>query len=99
MLFRSSGVATGAPPSLEDLRAARAAAAGAPVLVGSGCTPALAPGMAPWVDGVIVASALKQDGVLDRPVDRQRVRELRRALDGGEARKPVPDCGQVLPAP
>ncbi|MFZ4565516.1 MAG: BtpA/SgcQ family protein [Prochlorococcaceae cyanobacterium] len=94
-----SGVATGAPPAMADLRAARAAAAGAPVLVGSGCTAALAPSLAGLVDGVIVASSLKQDGVLDRPVDRQRVRELRRALDGGEPRTPVPDCVQVLPAP
>jgi len=94
-----SGVATGAPPDLEDLRAARAAAGGAPVLVGSGCTPALAPTLAGLADGVIVASALKRDGVLDHPVDQGRVRQLRQALDGGEGRKPVPDCSQVLPAP
>jgi membrane complex biogenesis BtpA family protein len=94
-----SGVATGAPADPEDLRLARAAAAGAPVLVGSGCTPALAPTLAGLADGVIVASSLKHDGVLDRPVDPVRVRQLRQALDGGERRKPVPDCGQVLPAP
>jgi len=77
-----SGVATGSAPSMADLKAARDAAHGAPVLIGSGCNNQNAADMAPLVDGVIVASSLKCDGQLFNPVDLQRVRQLRQALNG-----------------
>ncbi|MFZ4804990.1 MAG: BtpA/SgcQ family protein [Synechococcus lacustris] len=75
-----SGVATGAPPLLADLQAAQLAAAGAPVLIGSGCSGANADQLAPLCQGVIVASSLKRDGLLANPVDPERVRALRQAL-------------------
>lgn len=76
-----SGVATGAAPRLEHLQAARLAARGAPVFIGSGCDANNAAELAPHADGVIVASSLKRDGVLANPVDPLRVRQLRQALD------------------
>jgi membrane complex biogenesis BtpA family protein len=76
-----SGVATGVAPSQIDLEQARGAAAMAPLLVGSGCTEANAALLLNHADGVIVASSLKRDGVLANPVDPQRVRQLRQALD------------------
>ena len=77
-----SGVATGSAPSMADLEAARAAAQASPVLIGSGCNNQNAADMAYLVDGVIVASSLKCDGQLFKPVDLQRVRQLRQLLNG-----------------
>ncbi|KKZ10992.1 MAG: phosphorybosylanthranilate isomerase [Candidatus Synechococcus spongiarum SP3] len=72
-----SGDGTGTPVELEILQQARHAAKGAPVLIGSGFGPATADHLGPLCHGVIVASALKQDGRLDNPVDPQRVAQLR----------------------
>lgn len=75
-----SGSGTGEPTALVDLQRARAAAMGAPVLVGSGCTAATAPDLAGCCDGVIVGTALKHHGQIGQPVDPQRVGQLRRLL-------------------
>lgn len=75
-----SGSGTGAPTALEDLQRARGAAAGAPVLVGSGCSAAQAGLLGRHCDGVIVGTALKRHGQLEQPVDAQRVGQLRRML-------------------
>jgi membrane complex biogenesis BtpA family protein len=75
-----SGSGTGAPTALADLERARSAAAGAPVLVGSGCSAAQAGLLGPHCDGVIVGTALKRQGRLEQPVDAQRVGQLRRLL-------------------
>ena len=72
-----SGDSTGTPMEPEILRQARHAAQGAPVLIGSGFGPATADHLGPLCDGVIVASALKQDGRLCNPVDPQRVAQMR----------------------
>ena len=71
----------GAALVLEHLQQARSAARGAPVFIGSGCDANNAAELAAHADGVIVASALKRDGVLANPVDPLRVRQLRQALD------------------
>ncbi len=72
-----SGDSTGTPVEPEILHQARHGAKGAPVLIGSGFGPATADHLVPLCDGVIVASALKQDGRLCNPVDPQRVAQLR----------------------
>ncbi|MEB3322705.1 MAG: BtpA/SgcQ family protein [Synechococcaceae cyanobacterium] len=89
-----SGAGTGRPTAAKDLEQARAEVArlgaGAPVLVGSGVAPAVAPGLLGCCDGMIVGSALKREGVLDRPVDPERVRALRRLLPQSPQRSPAP---------
>lgn len=75
-----SGSGTGRPTDPRDLEEARGAAGGAPVLIGSGVRAETVAALAAGCDGVIVGTALKRDGVLERPVDPQRVRELRRLL-------------------
>ena len=72
-----SGDSTGTPVEPEILQQARHGAQGAPVLVGSGFGPATVDRLGPLCDGVIVASALKQDGRLCNPVDPRRVAQLR----------------------
>jgi membrane complex biogenesis BtpA family protein len=77
-----SGVATGEGTSVEDLRTVRESVPEAPLLVGSGATAETAAGLLAYADGLIVASSLKKDGVLNNPVDAKRVEELRRVMDG-----------------
>lgn len=57
---------TGKPPSLDDLRTAREAAAGAPVIIGSGLTVENAPELLRAADAAIVGTALKTDGRMDQ---------------------------------
>ena len=73
-----TGRETGDPTSLEDVQAA--ARAGSPVLVGSGVTPAQARALRREASGVIVGSALKDDGDWRKPVSVARVRALKEAL-------------------
>lgn len=75
-----SGSGTGRATDPADLEQARRAVAGAPVLIGSGATVETMATLAASCDGVIVGTALKQDGVIDRPVDPRRVRDLKRVL-------------------
>ncbi len=71
-----SGSATGRPADLAQLRAVRAAAQGAPVLVGSGVTIGNAAECLSAADGLIAGSWLKRDGLAANPVDPQRVKSL-----------------------
>jgi membrane complex biogenesis BtpA family protein len=73
-----TGKRTGVATALEDVRAARSA--GLPVVVGSGVTPADAPALAREARALIVGTWLKEGGDVRRPVDRERVRALRRAM-------------------
>ena len=75
-----SGVATGAATSVDDLRVVKETCPSAPVLVGSGARIETAPQLLEWADGLIVASSLKVDGVLENPVDPSRVKALRAAM-------------------
>jgi membrane complex biogenesis BtpA family protein len=71
-----SGTATGALPELPDVQAAFGAAGAAPVIIGSGVTPALLRGLWPYADAFIVGSYFKPDGVAGTPIVSERVREL-----------------------
>ena len=81
-----SGRATGVPPSTAELREAREAASGAPVLIGSGLTPDNAGELLPLADGAIVGTALERDGRTGEPVDPARVARMRKAFDALRAR-------------
>ncbi|NQV10820.1 MAG: BtpA/SgcQ family protein [Cyanobacteria bacterium] len=76
-----SGVGTGQPTARRDLERATAAARGAPVLIGSGASPDRIAALVPHCDGVIAGTEMKQDGLIERPVDPVRVAELQSALD------------------
>lgn len=69
----ATGQRTGDSATLEEIDTIRGAT-GLPVLVGSGVTPDNVGAILERVDGVIVASTLKQDGVWWNPVEAERVR-------------------------
>lgn len=68
-----SGTATGAATELAEIQQARAAAHGAPVLVGSGVSAESIGSMAQHADGFIVGTAVKQNGIVSNPIDSVRV--------------------------
>ncbi len=67
-----TGERTGDAAAMDELRTIAAATA-LPVLVGSGVTPGNVGEILTVADGVIVASALKRDGVWWNPVDPDRL--------------------------
>ena len=77
-----SGVATGEPTPLGDLKRVRGAVPDVPLVVGSGVTADTAAELLSIADGLIVGTAVKRDGVLANPVDPRRVRRLVDAARG-----------------
>jgi hypothetical protein len=77
-----SGVATGEPTPMSDLKRVRGAVPEVPLLVGSGATPETAAELLSVADGLIVGTAVKRDGILANPVDPRRVRRLVEAARG-----------------
>ncbi len=77
-----TGQATGATVDRSLLEEVRVAAGEAAVFIGSGLTPELADELAPLVDGAIVGTWLKVDGVLSNPVDAERVQVMADAVRG-----------------
>lgn len=75
-----SGAGTGKATPAEKLRAVKAAAGDAPVLVGSGVTRETLGQYLPHADGLIVGTAFEAGGVAGQAVEVQRVRELMEAL-------------------
>jgi membrane complex biogenesis BtpA family protein len=75
-----TGQRTGDGADLDELAAVREATR-LPLLVGSGVTPESVGSVLEIADGVIVASALKEDGVWWNPVDEARVRGFMQAVD------------------
>lgn len=76
-----TGSATGQAASIEDVQAAVSAAEKTPVYVGSGVRADNAGKLIPPAQGLIAGSWIKIDGDVRNPVDVNRVRELRHALD------------------
>jgi uncharacterized protein len=68
-----SGRMTGDAPPVEKVRRARQAAT-RPILMGSGTTAENIAEFLRYADGAIVGSSLKVDGVMENPVDGERVR-------------------------
>lgn len=56
---------TGNPPTIADCQVARAAAGDAPVIIGSGLTPANAADLLAHADAAIVGTAISTDGAVD----------------------------------
>lgn len=75
-----TGPATGRPPEAGALDAAREAAGGAPVLAGSGVTAGAVGEVLGRADGIVVGSALREDGRAGRPIDPERVRRFMDAV-------------------
>lgn len=71
-----SGTATGAPADIEDVRRVRHALPAAPIWIGSGVTVASVAALLEVADGVIVGSALQQDGRAGAEVVTDQVRRL-----------------------
>ncbi len=71
-----SGVATGSPPSLEDLIVAKAAAGNTPILVGSGADCDNVLSLMQAADGAIVSSSLKRQGKIENSIDPIRVSQF-----------------------
>ncbi len=76
-----TGVGTGKGADPSDLARVRRACPDARLFVGSGISVESFPLYAADANGFIVGSSLKFDGVLTKAVDRERVAELRTALD------------------
>lgn len=77
-----TGAATGRAAEGERVAAAKEAAGPVPVLVGSGVTPDSVAEVLARCDGAIVGTALKEEGIVDRPVDPARVEALVAAARG-----------------
>jgi membrane complex biogenesis BtpA family protein len=71
-----TGPSTGRETSLEDLATAKSAAAGTPVIAGSGVGAANVAAVLDVADGAIVGTAFKRDGTTTNPVDPERVRRI-----------------------
>jgi uncharacterized protein len=74
-----TGVATGKPADLNDLRQA-GAAVDLPIAIGSGITPENLAAFWPYADVFIVGSFYKEDGLWHRPIDPDRLEVLMRAV-------------------
>jgi membrane complex biogenesis BtpA family protein len=71
-----SGAATGDPPSLDDLKIVRQALVDCPLLAGSGVDKENIAAILDIADGAIIASSLKQQGLVNNPIDVERVKNL-----------------------
>lgn len=81
-----SGRATGDAPELADLEAVRKALPDTALFVGSGSSKENIDQLLTRADGIIVASSIKRQGILENPVDVGRVRAL---VDAVRAKKQV----------
>ena len=76
-----TGAGTGKPVAEGDLATVRNALPATPVYAGSGVTVETIPAIFRHADGAIIGTAAKRDGDITQPVDPDRVRALRAAID------------------
>jgi len=76
-----SGKATGAETPLQDVKSVKDALGNVPVLVGSGVNERNVAEYLKVCDGAIVGTSLKVNGIVENPVDVNRVRRLVKAAD------------------
>jgi membrane complex biogenesis BtpA family protein len=76
-----TGARTGSAPERDELAAVRERLPGTPLLVGSGLDASNAASLVPPATGALCGTALKRGGRVDAPVDPERVRAVRAALD------------------
>jgi membrane complex biogenesis BtpA family protein len=81
-----SGLHTGIPTDLDDVREAKEAAGDLPVLISSGVTLDTLEASLEAADGVIVGSSMKVDGSIAKPLDPERVRRMVERLHAWRAR-------------
>jgi membrane complex biogenesis BtpA family protein len=77
-----TGAGTGKPVAEGDLATVRAAVPATPVYAGSGVTVDSIPAIFRHADGAIIGTAAKINGDIAQPMDLDRVRALRAAIDG-----------------
>jgi membrane complex biogenesis BtpA family protein len=77
-----SGAGTGKATDPAKAKQVKARAAHAPVFIGSGASFQTIDALLPHVDGFIIGTAFKRDGVATNPVDPARVREVMQKLKG-----------------
>jgi uncharacterized protein len=75
-----SGIATGNPPSIEDLKQAKEAAGNNPIIIGSGADFSNISSLMQFADGVIVSSSLKRQGKIENSIDPIRVSQFVEAM-------------------
>ena len=78
-----SGAATGSAPNWDDLNRVRQALPDTPILIGSGASAENCSALLAIANGIIVASSLKRQGLVENPIDVERVRALVKAVRGG----------------
>ncbi len=88
-----SGAITGEPTDLAQLREAKEAAPGVPVLANTGVTADTVAGVLAVADGAIVGTSLKQDGITWNPVDPVRAAALMTAARQSSAAGPSSQNG------
>lgn len=71
-----TGAATGSAPSIEVAMRVKKVAGSTPVMLGSGVSPENAHLLMKNVDGAIIGSAFKKDGIYENPIDVVRVELL-----------------------
>ena len=71
----STGFKTGVPPDAESIKAVRSSVS-VPVFLGSGLSRENAESLLPVIDGAIVGSTFKEEGIITRPVDTDRVKKF-----------------------
>lgn len=71
-----TGKMTGSPPNIQDLAIVKETIPERPLLVGSGVNMENVKEFLKVADGVIVGTSLKEGGVAQNPVDKERVRKL-----------------------
>ncbi len=71
-----TGQKTGAAPNLAEIRKIRQALPKSSLIAGSGCSLDNITQLLDLTDGVIVASSLKQEGLIEQPIDVNKVRNL-----------------------
>jgi uncharacterized protein len=75
-----SGIATGSPPSIDDLKQAKEAAGSTPLIIGSGADFGNISSLMEFADGVIVSSSLKRQGKIENSIDPIRVSQFVEAM-------------------
>jgi membrane complex biogenesis BtpA family protein len=80
-----SGAATGSPPNWDDLKKVREALPNTPIMIGSGSSAENCAALLAIADGIIVASSLKRQGLVENPIDVERVRSLVKAVQVAQA--------------
>ncbi|MCT1901929.1 BtpA/SgcQ family protein [Oceanobacillus sojae] len=71
-----TGMETGKSPTVEDAKKFKEIAGDQPIYIGSGVQESNINDFLKFADGVIVGSSIKEDGKIDRPIDKEKVKKL-----------------------